>query len=74
MFTNKELKRLKELYPKAKHFVYMTLPKNKEASFIVENRAPYKRSLEKQIQHLIKEHDYSLDDIEINSYDLRTIA
>lgn len=72
-FSAKELKRLKELYPKAKHFVYIGLPENKETSFIVENRAPYKKSVEAELGRLQKEFGYKVEDMKIEKYDLREV-
>lgn len=72
-FPAKELKRLKELYPKAKHFVYIGLPENKETSFMVENRAPYKKSVETELSRLQKEYGYKVEDMKIEKYDLREV-
>ena len=72
-FSVKELKRLKELYPKAKHFVYIGLPENKETSFMVENRAPYKKSVEAELARLQKEYGYEVEDMKIETYDLRDV-
>lgn len=72
-FTRKELKRLKELFPKAKHYIYIKLPEEKEVSFMVNKGASLARGMSDQINHIKKEGNYSDDDLQIESYDLREV-
>lgn len=72
-FGRKELKRIKELYPKAKHYIYIILPEEKEVSFMVNKGASLARGMADQINHIKKEGNYTDEDLTIESYDLRDV-